>query len=117
MRATTKTTGDRAETIVAARLVAEGFEIVGRNVRVGRLELDVIARRGSLVVFCEVRARTHDRIAAPWQSVDRAKIERIKRAASQYLATAQLGSVSVRFDVASVVLGPPIRIDYFDQAF
>jgi putative endonuclease len=114
---TTKATGDRAEEIVAARLVGEGFEILGRNVRVGRLELDVIAKRGSLVVFCEVRARTHDRIAAPWESIDRAKIERIKRAARAYLATAKLGGVSVRFDVASVVLGPPTKIDYFDQAF
>ncbi len=117
MGPTTKATGDRAEELVAARLVDEGFEIVGRNVRVGRLELDVIARRGSLVVFCEVRARTHDRIAAPWQSVDRAKIERIRRAARAFLASAMLGNVSVRFDVASVVLGPPVKIDYFDEAF
>ncbi len=85
--------------------------------RVGRLELDVIARRGSLVVFCEVRARMHDGIAAPWQSIDRAKIARLKRAARAFLADARLGSVSVRFDVASVVLGPPTRIDYFDEAF
>lgn len=117
MRPTTKATGDRAEELVAAKLVGDGFEIVGRNVRVGRLELDVIAKRGSLVVFCEVRARTHDRIAAPWESVDRAKIERIKRAARAFLASAKLGTVDVRFDVASVVLGPPTKIDYFDEAF
>jgi putative endonuclease len=117
VRPTTKATGDRAEELVAAKLVREGFAIIGRNVRVGRLELDVIARRGSLVVFCEVRARTHDRIAAPWQSIDRAKIERLQRAARAFLATAKLGHLEVRFDVASVVLGPPPRVDYFDQAF
>ncbi len=114
---TTKATGDRAEAIAAAELERRGFAIVGRNVRVGRLELDVIAQRGSLVVFCEVRARVNSGIAAPYESIDRRKIERVRRAALGWLAAREGPRVDVRFDVASIVLGPPLRMDYFESAF
>ena len=44
----------RGEALIAALLEERGFSICGRNVRVGRLELDVIARRGSLLVVSGV---------------------------------------------------------------
>ena len=85
--------------------------------RVGRLELDVIAKRGNLVVFCEVRARVSAGIAAPYESIDRRKIERVRRAALGWLTQRQGPRVDVRFDVASIVLGPPVKMDYFENAF
>ena len=110
--------GREAEGLVAERLERAGFAIVGRNVRVGRLEIDLIARRRALVVFCEVRARTHDRFMAPVQSIDRGKVQRIRRAAALWLSAAELGSVDVRFDAASVVFDTkPPRVDYFEAAF
>jgi putative endonuclease len=113
----TKATGDRAEAIAAAELEKRGFAVIGRNVRVGRLELDVIAQRGRLVVFCEVRARTRHGIAAPYESIDRRKIERLRRAALGWLAARTGPAVDVRFDVASIVLGPPMQMHYFENAF
>ena len=111
-------TGRDAEALVAAKLASQGFAILGRNVRVGRLELDVIARRGSLLVVCEVRARTHARFAEPVASIDRAKISRVRRATAQWLATAGLRGVAVRFDAASVVFDQdPPRIEYYEHAF
>ena len=111
-------TGNQAEALVAAKLASQGFAILGRNVRVGRLELDVIARRGSMIVVCEVRARSNARIAEPVESIDRAKIARIRRATAQWLTTAGLGGVSVRFDAASVVFDrDPPRIEYYAEAF
>lgn len=111
-------TGREAEALVAAKLASQGFAVLGRNVRVGRLELDVIARRGSVVVVCEVRARSSARIAEPYETIDHAKIARIRRATAEWLRSADLGPVSVRFDVASVVFDrDPPRIDYFEEAF
>lgn len=115
-KASTKETGDRAEAIAAAELERRGFTIIGRNVRVGRLELDIIAQRGKLIVFCEVRARIADTIA-PYESIDRAKIERLRRAALGWLTQRSGPRVDVRFDVASIVLGPPVKMDYFENAF
>lgn len=110
-------TGRRAEALVAERLEARGFTIVGRNVRVGRLELDVLARRGRLLVVCEVRSRRTDAYILPAETVDRRKIARVRQATARWLAEQDLGGVDVRFDVAAVVLEDPPRIDYYEDAF
>lgn len=107
-----------AEALVASELARRGFAILGRNVRVGRLEIDLIARRGSLVVFCEVRSRASSALLDPIETIDRSKAQRIRRAAARWLAGARLGAVEVRFDAASVVFDcDPARLDYFENAF
>lgn len=110
--------GRAAERLVADRLEAAGFEVLGRNVRFGRLELDLIVRRGSLVVFCEVRARAHDRFVAPAATMDARKIARVRRAAAQWLSSARPGAVDVRFDVAAVIFDVPGgRVEYYEGAY
>jgi putative endonuclease len=110
--------GRRAEDLVAERLKSEGFEIVGRNQRVGHLEIDIIARRGLLLVFCEVRSRSDDKWMTPAQSIDAKKIERLRRAATGWLVSTQQNTREIRFDVASVVFDVPQgRVDYFEDAF
>jgi putative endonuclease len=104
--------------MVVARLHSEGFEIVGRNVHVGHLELDIIARSGSLIVFCEVRARSNDQWMSPAQTITRKKIQRLRTAAGRWLSEHRPGNGEVRFDAASVVFDVPGgRIDYFEGAF
>jgi putative endonuclease len=110
--------GRRAEDLACAHLTKLGFEIVARNARVGRLELDVIARRGALVVFCEVRSRTSDRLMTPAQSIDRGKVARVRAAAAQWLRASKAGGAQVRFDVASVLFDEPAgRLNYLEGAF
>jgi putative endonuclease len=109
--------GRRAEELVARYLEERGFEIVERNARLGRLELDIVARRGGLLVFCEVRARSSDRLMTPAQSVEGGKAKRFRRAAAAYLASARPRPREVRLDVASVVFDVPEgRLDYFEAA-
>lgn len=99
-------------------LCARGFEIVARNARVGRLELDVVARRGQLLVFCEVRSRSHDRVMTPAQSINPRKVARVRQAAAKWLRDAQSGPMQVRFDVASVLFDVPEgRLNYLEGAF
>ena len=91
---------------------------MARNLRVGRLELDIVARKGRLIVFCEVRSRSHDRFMTPAQSIDPKKVERIRRAAAQWLRSSQTGTDQVRFDVASVLFDSPEgRLNYLEGAF
>jgi putative endonuclease len=107
----------KAETLVARHLEGQGFEIVERNARLGHLEIDIIARRRSLLVFCEVRARTSDRLMTPAQSVVGRKAERFRRAAAAYLASVRPRPREVRLDVASVVYDVPEgRLDYYEAA-
>lgn len=110
--------GVAAEQLVCDRLVGLGYAIVDRNVRVGRLEIDVIARQGNLMVFCEVRGRSSDAWMTPAQSIDAAKVKRIRQAAAVWLKNNRPSTSQVRFDVASVVFDrDPPRIDYFERAF
>jgi putative endonuclease len=110
--------GRAAEDLVAKRLIAAGFSLVGRNVRVGRLELDLIAQRAGLIVFCEVRARAHDRFVAPAATMDPRKVDRVKAAAAQWLRAARPARLDVRFDVAAVVFDVPGgRVDYYEGAY
>jgi putative endonuclease len=110
--------GRAAETLIADRLTADGFTLLGRNVRVGRLELDLIAQRSGLIVFCEVRARAHDRFVAPAATMDPRKVARVKAAAAQWLRLHRPARLDVRFDVAAVVFDVPGgRIEYYEGAY
>jgi putative endonuclease len=110
--------GRLAEALVADHLVARGFVVLGRNVRMGRLEIDIVARRFDLIVFCEVRARSHDRFVAPAATIDGRKIARLRRAAAQWLKLHRPGSVDVRLDAASVVFDTPTgRLEYYEGAY
>ena len=112
------TLGARAEQMACDHLVAQGFEIVGRNVRVGRLELDVIAQRGRLLVFCEVRSRTSDHVMTPAQSIQPDKVRRVRTAAATWLKQQPFAGAQVRFDVISVVFDRPEgRLNHLVGAF
>ena len=91
---------------------------VARNVRVGRLELDLIAQRGVLIVFCEVRSRSDARLMTPAQTIGPLKVRRVRHAAAQWLRHHHHSPVQVRFDVASIVFDTPGgRLNYLEGAF
>ena len=96
--------GSLAEDLVQTRLQDEGFEILGRNVRVGRDELDIVARKGGLLVVCEVRARSDDRWLSPAQSITKAKVASVRRGVATLLRAWRLSGLEVRLDVASVLM-------------
>jgi putative endonuclease len=79
----------------------------------------VIARRGSLVVVCEVRSRRSGRLVFPSETIDRKKLGRIRRATAMWLRAQKLGRVRTRIDAAAVVFdgrqGKP-HIEYYENA-
>jgi len=110
--------GARAEAIVAAELERRGCLIVARNARVGRLEIDIVARRGRLAIFCEVRARARSGGFSPLETIDEAKTERIRRAAVGWMSAHGWPGISARFDAAAVTFDSPEgEIDYLEDAF
>jgi putative endonuclease len=76
-------TGAEAEAAAAEHLVAHGWNILARNVRVGRDELDLVARDpGQALVVVEVRARSGTAFGTGVESVDARKVARLYRAAA-----------------------------------
>src|SRR6478752_9238677 len=90
-------TGISAESRAAALLVAKGFRIVARRWRSPVGEIDIVARRRSLLVFVEVKARNNLDDAA--ESVSPRQRQRIAAAAEAWLATYPDASIKdIRFD-------------------
>jgi len=113
--------GQRAEDAVARHLEAAGFRILGRNLRFGRLEIDIVARRAELVLVVEVRTRGAGAWTSGLGSMSRAKRERIRRAGQRLWRDHFKGDPSVerlRFDAASVHFdGDRADVDYVVAAF
>jgi putative endonuclease len=109
MRTSAQQAGDAAEARVAAALESVGWTILGRQVHVGRAELDLIAidphPPPSLVVV-EVRWRRRRDFGLAEETVGRTKRERLRRAAWQWLATTtQPPRLPLRFDLIVVEPG------------
>ena len=96
----------------------DGYVILERNYRVREGELDVIARRGRIVVFCEVKTRRSDRWGLPAEAVEWKKQARLRRLAARWMRERQPGEVDVRFDVVSIVVGEDgPGLTHFPNAF
>ncbi len=94
-----------------------GFS-VERNFRAGRIELDLVAHRPGLVVFCEVKTRAADRWGMPAEAVGFKKQARVRQGAAAWLAQRSPGAVEVRFDVVSaIVRGGCIELTHIPDAF
>ncbi len=91
--------GAEGERRAADHLAARGYRIVGRNVRAGGVEMDLIARRGHLVVFVEVKTRRAGGPGSGEDAVDARKRLRLVRGASAWMHEQPRGIRRARFDV------------------
>ena len=102
---TRHTRGREAEEAAATRLRANGFRILWQNLRIGPLELDLVAKKGELVVVVEVRTRGPGSFEKPLASISRTKRRTILRAVSA-LWKGRLSKMPevarLRIDVAAV---------------
>jgi Holliday junction resolvase-like predicted endonuclease len=120
MRTAAQQLGDAAERLVADRLVASGWRVLGRNVRIGRRELDLIAvdpGPPAALVFVEVRWRARRDFGLAEETVDHAKRARTRSAAMALLdgvvpasgALLPLPRLPIRFDLIAVEPGDRLR--------
>ena len=95
-----------------------GYEVLERNWRRREGEVDLIARKGRTVVFCEVKTRSSDAFGTGAEAVVPAKQRRIRRLASRWLAELTPASgralVDLRFDVVAITGG---AVDVVEDAF
>lgn len=95
-----------------------GFRVVERNPRTRDGEMDIVARRPGLLVFCEVKTRRSDRWGDPSEAVHALKQHRLKKLAARWLSEHRPGPVDIRFDVVSVIVrGDRPEIVHISDAF
>ena len=97
--------GALAEQAVVQYVTRLGWQILDRNIRAGRYELDIVAREGATVVVVEVRFRGHGSMVSGFGSLSPTKRLRVRRAGerlwhAKYRHDPTLNRM--RFDAASV---------------
>jgi putative endonuclease len=96
--------GRRGEDAAAAFYVKNGYRVVDRNFRCSEGELDLVAARRDVIVFCEVKTRVTDHFGLPAEAVTTRKQGRLRRLAARWLELRRPGAADVRFDVVSVIV-------------
>lgn len=119
--------GAHGESLACAHLERAGYTLVERNGRCGRIgELDVVARHGRCLVFCEVKTRiagTSAGPAGPLDAIGPAKRQRIRRLAAEWLRTRTQDGPRpawIRFDAIGIVVdrqGRLLSLDHVEDAF
>jgi putative endonuclease len=96
--------GASGEWLAALALRLKGWRIVERNFRCPMGEIDVIARKGDLIAFVEVKARPSE--AEALDAVNARAKRRIANAGSAWIARQRdKDRLSWRFDIVAVVPG------------
>lgn len=111
--------GRAGERAALADYTRRGFRLLARNWTCSLGELDLVFVRGSLLVFCEVKARSGRAFGGPHEAVTGKKQRKLRALAEVFLATSGANPDAVRFDVASVTVGPGDRpsVFVFESAF
>ena len=110
--------GREGEARAAELLAGAGYAILARNVRAGGVELDLVAARGTLAIFVEVKTRRARGCGAPAEAVDARKRARLVRGAAAWLAAQPRRYGRVRFDVVTCELrGGRWRLEHWPAAF
>jgi len=114
-----KEIGNLGEEIACSYLAEKGHEIVERNWRYSRAELDIISLKGKILVFTEVKTRSYLYYGQPEDAITRSKEALIIDAAQRYMEN--IGHEwEIRFDIISVLVnkkGEKERIEHFEDAF
>lgn len=111
-------TGKEGEQMALELLRLKGYEIVAVNWRYKRLEIDLIARAGSTLVFVEVKTRSYAYFGRPEAFIDNKKEKRLARAAAAYMQ--QSGhDWAIRFDVVAILCHKKKawEIEHIEDAF
>jgi len=95
--------GKKGEKIAARYLQGVGYEILEKNWRFSRAEIDLIVKDGEVLVFVEVKTRTNVYYGRPEEFINERKRQLIEDAASQYMVKSG-HEWEIRYDVISVLL-------------
>jgi putative endonuclease len=111
--------GRMGEDLAHRYLRDHGCTVVARNYRTrsGSGEIDLVAWHGDTLVFVEVKTRATAEFGEPDRAVDAEKRKNLHHAAIDYARRANVEWTKTRFDIVSIVLGRPIRIDWIREAF
>lgn len=102
--------GRQGEALAAEHLERRGWHILERGFRLGHKEIDLVARRGRVVAFIEVKTRAGERYGHPLDGITAAQRREIELVARAWIARHGPPGVAYRFDAVAITwprAGPP----------
>lgn len=96
--------GRQGENAACRMLENSGLEVLCRNYRYARTEIDIVARDGAVLCFIEVKTRRSKLGVRPAEAVDAGKRRRILHGARQYLHAIASPGLELRFDIIEVIV-------------
>lgn len=111
--------GRWGESVAARHLRSLGFTVVDAGWRPAepwlRGDIDLVARRDDLLVFCEVKARRDaTRFGGAVAAVNALKQQQVRTLAASWLRDHRPGTVDIRFDVIAI---DGVRLTHYESAF
>ncbi|GHE56106.1 MULTISPECIES: YraN family protein [Roseivirga] len=112
-----QTFGKKGEDLACSFLQSHGYEIVVRNFRHKKSEIDVICRKDNLLVFVEVKTRRSVEFGFPEEFVSQNQQKAIIRAAENYVIE-HAWKGDIRFDIVAVLINKETTdIEHLKDAF
>lgn len=109
--------GKFGEDYAASYLKKNGYQILDRNYRFKKYEVDIICKHEDHLVFVEVKARNTSEIGPPWKAVTRTKQRQIIQCANQYIVSKNINA-EAQFDIISIVHNNSgTFLEHLDKAF
>ena len=109
--------GKKGEQIAVDFLIKNGYEIIERNYRFDKAEVDIIAQIKDTLAIVEVKTRSTTDFGNPQDFVKPKQIQRLVKAVNEYVIVNGL-DVEVRFDIIAIVKeGKQFKIEHLEDAF
>ena len=109
--------GKQGEEIAVKFLKNKGYKILETNWRLGKNEIDIIARDGNFIVVAEVKTRQSNLFGEPEIAVTREKQKALIRSANAYVRMKMI-DLEVRFDIISIILAKNTeQVNHITDAF
>ena len=109
--------GKKGEQLAVNYLSKNGYEIIERNYRFDKAEVDIIATKGETLAIIEVKTRSTTDFGNPQDFVKPKQIQRLVKAVDEYVTVNRL-DVEVRFDIIAIVKnGKAYDIEHLENAF
>lgn len=108
--------GLRGEDLAEQYLQRKGYQILSRNFRAGKAEIDLIAFIGNELIVVEVKTRKNNHFGFPEEWVSPNKIKLLSEAAEIWMEVSNFIG-PVRYDIIAITQSDPAEIEHFEDAF
>jgi putative endonuclease len=109
--------GKKGEKLAVDYLVKNNYDIIERNYRFDKAEVDIIALKNQILAIIEVKTRSSSDFGNPQDFVKPKQIQRLVKAVDEYVIENDL-DVEIRFDIIAIVkTGTAYDIEHLENAF